>query len=260
MLAERCRSQPACAARFPDPEGAFRTALARLDATPLAVPADTTGGRPPRTDLVDGTDFARSVWVALLNPVHVPLVPLALEAGAARDSSAVAAWARRFINPDAFGSNASAQYFAVWCHDGRPRTPEQTEAAALAAHPELRGMLVPGLEAAVCDAWQPHVAPTSAAEAVVSDVPALVLTGEFDPITRPADGHLAAATLARAQVLDVHAASHAALYADECTAALAAAFLAEPAAPLDPACLAQRPPLRFVTTGSLADALARPAP
>ncbi len=256
VLAASCAADAACAARVPDVRAAFRAAVARLDAAPLAVPADTAGGRPARTDLVDGTDLAGSVWTALLNPQHIPLVPLAVEAGAARDSVALTAWARRFINPDAFGTNAAAQYFAVWCHDGRPRTPEQTEAAALAAHPELAGLLVPGLEAAVCEAWQPHIAPAAAAAAVVSDIPALLLTGEFDPITRPVDGHLAAATLSRAQVLDVRAASHAALYADACTYGLAAAFLDAPTATHDASCLAERPPLRFVTDGRLADALA----
>ena len=87
-------------------------------------------------------------------------------------------------------------------------------------------------------------------------MPALVLTGEFDPVTRPADGHLAAASLPRAVVLDVRAASHAALYADDCTRGLVAAFLDDPARPLDRACLAERAPLRFVTEGALAEALA----
>ncbi len=255
VLARACAADAACAARMPDMRAAFRTAVARLDAEPLDVPVDTTGGIV-RTDRVDGADFAWSVWTALLNPGHIPLVPLALEAGAARDSSALAAWARRFIDPDAFGGNASAQFYAVWCFEGRPRTPEQTEAAAVAAHPELGGLVVRGLEDAVCDAWQPHRAPASAAAAVVSDVPTLVFTGEFDPVTRPADGHLAAATLSRAQVLDVPAASHAALYADACTRDLAAAFLDHPTAPLDASCLDGRPALQFVTTGTLQQSLA----
>ncbi len=254
VVASACAADPACAGRVPDVGAAFRAAVARLDAEQLDVPVDSTG----RTDRVDGTDFAWSVWTALLNPRHIPLVPLAVEAGAARDSVALAMWARRFINPDAFGSNASAQFFAVWCFEGRPRTPEQSEEAALAAHPELAGFLVPGMEAAVCEAWQPYRAPTSAAEAVESSVATLVLSGAFDPVTRPADGHLAAATLPNAQVLDVPAASHAALHADACMRDLAAAFLAAPMVPLDAACIEERPPLRFVTEGTLAEALASP--
>jgi len=157
----------------------------------------------------------------------------------------------RFIDPDAFSGSSTAQYFAVWCTEGRPRTPEQTEEAALAAHPELAGLITPGLDEAVCRVWQPHQVPPEAAAAVVSDVPTLVLTGEFDPVTRPADGHLAAATLARATVLDVHAASH----ADDCTQNLVATFLADPTQPLDTACLAERAALRFVTEGTLEEAM-----
>ena len=130
-------------------------------------------------------ETARRVWTALLDPWDIPLVPLALEAGAARDTLALTAWAHRFIAPDAFGASATAQYYAVWCTEGRPRSPAQTEAAALAAHPEFAGLITPGIEEALCRVWQPHQAPPEAATAVVSDVPVLILTGEFDPVTRP---------------------------------------------------------------------------
>lgn len=95
-----------------------------------------------------------------------------------------------------------------------------------------------------CTVW-PAIAPTAAlAQAVVSDVPTLLLAGGLDPATPPANAHLAAKTLRRSRVLVADGAGHT-FSAQGCTPRLIGAFLehADPAR-LDGACLAaiRRPP------------------
>jgi pimeloyl-ACP methyl ester carboxylesterase len=81
-------------------------------------------------------------------------------------------------------------------------------------------------------------------QAVVSDVPTLVLGGEYDPITPPKYGRLAAQTLSRSSFFEFKGTGHGVIYARECGMRMAAAFIASPEAQVDGSCVGEiGPPL-----------------
>jgi pimeloyl-ACP methyl ester carboxylesterase len=93
-------------------------------------------------------------------------------------------------------------------------------------------------EHAFCDAWG---APRLAAyedEPVSSDVPALVLAGEYDPITPPRYGRHAAETLSRSRFFEFPGTGHGAIYGrHDCAASIVAAWLDAPDVEPDAGCI-----------------------
>jgi pimeloyl-ACP methyl ester carboxylesterase len=89
-----------------------------------------------------------------------------------------------------------------------------------------------------CRGW--GVEPASAFEndPVQSEIPVLVLAGQFDPITPPLYAEAAAKSLTNAQVVTVPGAGHGVIDAGDCPTSLTAAFLEDPSAPVDTACIA----------------------
>jgi hypothetical protein len=83
---------------------------------------------------------------------------------------------------------------------------------------------------------------------VRSDIPTLILGGEFDPITPPSYGKLAASTLTKSTFIEVQGGGHAVSPYSECTRKLESLFLADPEKPLNTSCLTdKKTPTKFVT-------------
>jgi fermentation-respiration switch protein FrsA (DUF1100 family) len=81
---------------------------------------------------------------------------------------------------------------------------------------------------------------------VVSDIPVLILTGEYDPVCPPFFGELTAKTLSHATYLMIPSASHAAIHADDCVRNLANDFISFPAERLSTECINQRGKIVFL--------------
>jgi len=75
-------------------------------------------------------------------------------------------------------------------------------------------------------------------EPVVSDVPALVMVGEFDPITPPAWAERAAETLSHGYFFEYPGVEHGASASPGCPRQMMIAFLDDPTAVPDNACIA----------------------
>ncbi len=61
---------------------------------------------------------------------------------------------------------------------------------------------------AICGMWDLPAANSIETEPIVSDVPTLVVTGEFDPITPPSFGEMAVETLANGYLVKIPGSSH----------------------------------------------------
>jgi pimeloyl-ACP methyl ester carboxylesterase len=80
---------------------------------------------------------------------------------------------------------------------------------------------------------------------VTSTIPALLLTGEFDPITSPLWARDAALTLTASTVVLFPDGGHGVLYGSECAGQIASAFLEAPTVEIDRSCVSELGPPRF---------------
>jgi pimeloyl-ACP methyl ester carboxylesterase len=110
-----------------------------------------------------------------------------------------------------------------------------------AARPAVVKALAPVLSdplTAICPAWGARSALPRENEPVRSEIPTLLLAGEWDPITPPAFAELAAQSLTNGYVITFPATGHVALIAPEtCPYEIAWAFLRDPSTRPDGACI-----------------------
>ena len=88
-----------------------------------------------------------------------------------------------------------------------------------------------------CRTWRVGRGNAVENEAVVSDVPTLVLAGRFDPITPPSWGKLAAATLDNSFFFEFPNAAHGVFLSGECPVNMVQAFLDAPESEPDASCI-----------------------
>lgn len=131
-------------------------------------------------------------------------------------------------------------YNSVDCNDEVYfQTLDEVYAAAENVAPQLAGAMVAGVEEqfSVCDVWKVPQADASENEAVVSDIPTLVLNGSFDPITPPDWGEVAAQTLSRSYLYTFPGVGHGSVDVVDCATQIALQFLSNPAAEPDASCI-----------------------
>jgi hypothetical protein len=90
----------------------------------------------------------------------------------------------------------------------------------------------------MCKNWPVEEAASSVKEPLLSDIPTLVLEGEFDPVTPPEYGRLVAGHLANSHFFEFRGVGHDVL-SNECARITAGAFVNDPTQVPEAACLAE---------------------
>ena len=175
-----CARDAACHAAFPDPAADLREALRRLDAGPA--PATVVD---PQQGEVATVRLSRERFVEVLrymtySPSGAALVPTVLH-HAARGDFAAAAEQALFFRMGLVGQASRGLYLAVTCSEDVDFV-DPAEAARLARGTFFGDWRVADQKAA-CAAWPHRALDRSFVEPVRSDVPVLVLNGEYDPAT-----------------------------------------------------------------------------
>jgi pimeloyl-ACP methyl ester carboxylesterase len=98
---------------------------------------------------------------------------------------------------------------------------------------------------AVCDLWGAGQAAPIENQPVASDIPTLILAGQYDPITPPAWGQLASATLSRAWYAEFPGVGHWTMRSAACPLTVGLTFLNNPSVPPDLSCISSMAPLSF---------------
>ena len=141
-------------------------------------------------------------------------------------------------------------HYTVQCQEEYGSNPQREYETLLAQSPHLRGFLKypvegPATLARLCAMWGKAPRPASANMPVQSDVPTLLLSGRFDPITPPEYAAAASETLSRAYNYVLPHVGHAALRSDDCAIAIALDFINAPLQEPDSGCISRSRPLRF---------------
>jgi hypothetical protein len=95
------------------------------------------------------------------------------------------------------------------------------------------------MDRTMCRIWKVHEASANENQPVQSDIPTLVLAGQYDPITPPAWGQQAAESLSNSFFYEFPGFGHGVSIDDACPESITQAFLHNPAAAPDATCLAE---------------------
>ena len=243
-LDRACAADPVCDAILADVDGTLIALMDRLRVDPITVPVDA-GETLLDVDLdvvIDDEVLAGMVFRFLYDESRFRFVPGMLD-GLDRGDPGTARWlARRVVDMSVsgLGANDDGTWFAVQCADRLPFTngpPSDLSGYAAA-------IAVPGLDE-LCEPWDRVPAPPTLAEPVRSDIPALIVGGQFDPITPPAYADRVAADLTTATVAIRLGRGHGVWFGDDCVAALIDAFVSDPGGALDTSCADELVPVNW---------------
>jgi pimeloyl-ACP methyl ester carboxylesterase len=237
LLFHRCQGDPACRTSYPSLERDFRALLARLErkAERVRIRHPLTG--EPLDVTVDGDSVRQVVLGFLYQPETAALLPALLRQ--ARDGDlAPLATQGILVSTDIQAGLSRALQLSVLCSEDVPLYPPPTAPAA----PTFLGNATRDAFRRLCAAW-PHAVPGAAfrrAEAL--EVPALLLSGEADPVTPPRWAEAAARSLPRALHLALPGQGHGVL-ARGCMPRIVSAFVKRGGTDgLDTACLERLAP------------------
>jgi pimeloyl-ACP methyl ester carboxylesterase len=237
-----CAADASCSREVPDLEATFYELVARLDREPVWVAAQTPDGRSVEV-WVDGSELIALTYRMFYNSAVIPRLPEMILQASRGDYSQLAALEGRRLRRGGTGSFSHGTYFAVQCREEIPFADEPTMQRAVAGYPRLARFFAGIIENTtmintLCQSWNIDAANELENAPVAGGVPALLLAGEYDPITPPAWAEQAATTLPGAQLVRFPGTGHATITRGGCTFGLIASFLAQPGAPLDTSCAA----------------------
>jgi pimeloyl-ACP methyl ester carboxylesterase len=240
-LSAACAAQPACNAAYPDVEQTLWQRVRALQREPRTVQVMRPDGTPD-TVRMTGSLLVSSVYSALNWRALIPVVPMLIYE--VHNDTVTRALSRQLL----VRSQVSwGMHYTVECFEVAPLQTPEMRAQLQRAHPiafELadifdQGMTCHGLHA--FRARSAHLAP------VASNIPTLIVTGEFDTATHRSGGPLVARTLRNSRVVEIPGAGHAESLQHECTRTMMRDFFNDPQRTIDSSCLGSIPPLRFIT-------------
>ncbi|NJN67175.1 MAG: alpha/beta fold hydrolase [Chloroflexaceae bacterium] len=240
-LFRNCASNPTCRQNDPDLETVFYDLVAQLDANPVTVwPVNPHTGRSVKVR-VDGTELLSLMFRLLYDTQAIPSLPQMIAATRNGNYEMLTSMEQRRLGRTG-GSFSHGLYFSVECGEEIAFTTEHEVLATLEAFPHLRPFFegIPENTTEIfrlCGEWGMHPPDPAENAPVVSEVPALILAGEYDPITPPAWGRLVAETLSHSSVYEFPGTGHAVITRGACPQSLIRAFLDNPMQPPDGECV-----------------------
>jgi pimeloyl-ACP methyl ester carboxylesterase/dipeptidyl aminopeptidase/acylaminoacyl peptidase len=227
---ETCSEDASCSAKYPNLEETFYQIIDNLQAEPGSIAIDG------RQVVVDDEVFLNAIYMALHPASAIPEIPGAIDA-ASHGRFEPLQWAIESL--ESYSENvATGVYYSSLCRDEVGFDSNENALAIVsgyppqyAAHWDLSSFF------ATCDWWGAGEADPIENEPVVSDVPALIFAGYFDPITTPAWCRRAAETLNNSYYYEFPNMGHGVMRSDECALQIGLEFLNDPLTAPDASCL-----------------------
>ena len=236
--AQLCAADVACNTAYPDLEAVIYEVTAALNETPAAVPVtDPITGRTYQAS-VDGDLFLNTLFQAMYVPSLLLTLPTLVYSSRDHDYTPLSTLLGLILFQPTF---SAGMYHTVVCAeeaDFKPAgMPVEGAPPILARLMKEDNVLI--LE--VCRLWDiPKLGPEVDAP-VVSDIPTLLLSGHFDPITPPVFAETVAETLSNGYAYTFPDTSHGALGTTGCADRIIIDFLNDPRVRPEAGCLAAEP-------------------
>jgi hypothetical protein len=259
QLFRACEDDRGCSATYPDLESTWADALALLERAPIH--GSFRDSPHHRVDVtLDDAKLLRAARFTLSGdgPQHLTRLPAMIAAAAdgrmTPDLAAIVASGRLFCagyHPLCVAQEGFSlgNYLTVLCRDEVPFMDPSDIAAQTAGDPAFSEVFAhdPFLEA--CAAWDVPPGEPSVHEPVATDVPLLILPGQFDSFSQADAARDAAGTFEQAWVLEVPGQTHNAMGFNDCPIEIRNAWIMDPTSPPDTTCLEGMPSVPFTTGG-----------
>ncbi|MEW6272788.1 MAG: alpha/beta fold hydrolase [Thermodesulfobacteriota bacterium] len=248
---DACAADPGCDAAYPNLRRTTFELIERFNREPLTLAPIDPATNEPFPVIISGDRLVRLAENALQSAALIPLLPVFVATTAAGSTALLAAALSQVAAPALYSPGVQN---AVLCNEETLLVdPAQLERERALVDPAIaHAFAVPDAHMRACPRFGLPAPDPIEGEPVRSDVPALILAGEYDPITPPAFGRLAAEGLANGFYFELRGFGHVVLFQQAaptgppaCAMQLMAAFLDDPSRAPDGSCVEAIPPPRF---------------
>jgi pimeloyl-ACP methyl ester carboxylesterase len=226
VLAE-CAADEACNKAFPNIKNEARAVLERLIKQPVEAEFQLSGVPGPVKVTLSRNLVAEAVRYMLYSAGGAARVPLFLHQAAQGNFASLAQAAFRFRRT-LVGSGSNGMYLTVTCAEDVPWVKRSEGEAKGFNLNTFLGDYRLDQQREACALWPRATVDADYFKPVSSDVPVLILTGEWDPVTPPANGEFVARTFPNSLQVVVPHGAHGlgGLDGMECIERLTAEFVA----------------------------------
>jgi pimeloyl-ACP methyl ester carboxylesterase len=237
-IATECAADTACNGAYPQVAASLDKLVARLDATPIPVAVDGDDGRRDFF-LLDGDRLLEVLIDAFYDWDAIAGLPRLIHEAANGNDDRLKSAASTYFSGLLDHTISDGLGLSVTCREEYPFEQGAPVAAAIRAHPRFAHLIQTDSTLAACPIWGVGRSPVIESQPVTSDVPALLLAGDYDVVTPPYWAEAAVRHLAHGHLVKFPGIGHGILASDTCADAVVAAFLKAPRDEPKPSCLSR---------------------
>lgn len=243
-----CAADAACNKAYPDLEGRFYRLLSALDESPVEFTAYDPEYEEDIDVLLDGSELVNRLFQALYDAEVIPVLPYVIDLIDRGEYETAYAWllgdetayARPRQEEEEDFTDSEGLFYSVECNEEAIfNDPDAARQAVEAADSAVAEYLYVDVEAMfeICKIWGAGAASAIETQPVRSDIPTLLLAGDYDPITPPAWAESAARYLSNGYLFVFPGVGHSVVDSGECAQSLVTAFLNAPRKQPDGRCV-----------------------
>lgn len=253
-LFKTCATDTVCNQNYSDLPQVLSDLKTKLDKDPIKFEVTLHSGEKKEA-LLNGDGLINTLFQGLYITSLIPVFPRMIYD--ARDGNYDMLAGLTSLTLAQLDDISYGMYFSVQCQEEIPFMDAKALDASIKQNPEFAA-LADKSSLQVCKLWNVPVAPALENQAVSSDVPTLIFSGEFDPITPPAYGKEAAQTLSKSFFFQLPKAGHGASASEDCPRNMAIAFFDNPTQKPDDACLSDMAQVSFAAPVKASDFKLKP--
>ena len=222
---EDCKNDPNCNADYPDLENKYYETIAKLEKNPITVTVD-------KSIIEDGTftynaeDFKIAIHQALYNQQLIEVLPLLIYEFNKGNKEALSELVAAFSGALSLDYG---MYYCVSCNETIPNNSYQEYKEKNASTKLTAGLSFYKSDFVVCEKWnktQKDSVKIDSSELQIN-VPTLIFTGKYDPITPAKNGELLQSKITTAYIINTETTGHASSYSQSAKEIIKQ-FVAEP--------------------------------
>jgi pimeloyl-ACP methyl ester carboxylesterase len=245
-----CAADPECNRTYPNLEADLREVVTQLEAKPMRTTLFGYG-EDDYSRKVDGTEFMSTILWAMRDPELQGIVPQAIgrtKSGEANMLGFILSFPVETVSDINLGA-----YLSINCREQVYASTPKEIGEDLASYPDTETVGLswvygdPNFIYSLCDTWQVEGPRADETEALTSDIPTLVMAGEYDSTTPPFWAKQVAERLGRGTYAEFPGMGHGVAFSQTsfCPNEILQSFLTEPETPPDISCTNEMSPPDF---------------
>ncbi len=243
-LFDICQQDQVCSKAYPDLLNRFFQLVDALNQTPVHIPMTDPDSGITYQALLDGDTFLDGVFQFLYIGDLIPAIPMMIADAENGDFNFFA----KILSLLVFDRTYSyGMYFSVLCSEDADFTPEDVSLSDIL--PQLAEAQAEDAEIflSTCELWQVKPLDPVMDDPVQSQLPVLIMSGGFDPITPAENGREVSQTLPNSYTIEFPTGGHGALLSGDCQDQILREFLERPDQAPDASCIPPISEMKFFT-------------